>query len=414
MADTTAAQAEQIILGRAARIVLGCLTAVGAISLDFYLMAMPAIALALSASDADTQLTVSAFVVTFGLGQIFWGPVSDRFGRRVTLFVGLALYVVGSLGSAVAWNIESLIGWRLLQGFGACCGPMIARAMVRDAYRGQEASRVLALMAVILGLTPIVAPVIGGLVSEYAGWRYQFIIMGAMALILIVAVALGVRETHQPSGKGISLALQWVRAYGAHLTNRRLLYFAALVLLCAAGVFTFVSASAFIFIGEIGATPIGYAIAFSAAAGGYVMGATLLMRSKSKDRAVMFRGLVLWVGAGVTLGVLGVFDLPSGLTGMVLLAVPLMVFMMGIGHVLPVVTSMALSAAETDVGAASGLIGMMQYVSGAIAGAAVGYVSQGSHAGMCFVMAGASLSGLLLIGLRELLRKDEAGQPSVR
>jgi DHA1 family bicyclomycin/chloramphenicol resistance-like MFS transporter len=387
---------------RAARIILSFLTVVGAISTDFFVMSLPNVAATLGSSPAETQLSVSAFVITFGFGQVFWGPLSDRFGRRPVLFTALGVYVLSCVGCAFAWNIETLIAWRFVQGFGACAGPLIARAIVRDAYRGEEAARLVAFMAIVLGITPILAPLAGVMVSEFLGWRFLFIAMALAVGSMIAAVAVALPETSPPSRDGKGLLAQWTVAHVAHLRNPRLLFQVFLVGLCGSSVFSFISGSSFVYVEAIGASAIAYSLAFMSTGAGYVCGATALMRSTAGERRNLRTGLGCWTAGGLALAIIAFIDLPKGLDGVLILTLPIILYMFGLGYVLPIATARALAAAERDAGAASGLIGMFQYLCAAGGGVMVALLSNGTHFGMCVVLAVSPLLALLAIGARHV------------
>ena len=176
-------------------LVLGMLTAFGPMSIDMYLPALPALARNLGSDAAGVQLTLSSFFVGLSLGQLAYGPLADRIGRRPPLIAGIALFVVASAGCAMAGSLDVLIGWRALQAAGACAGMVISRAVVRDRHAPEEAARVLSLLMLVMGLAPILAPLAGGWVLAHAGWRAIFWVLVVFGLACLAAVLAWLPET---------------------------------------------------------------------------------------------------------------------------------------------------------------------------------------------------------------------------
>src|ERR1700674_2704835 len=199
---------------------LAVLTTLGPMSIDLYLPSLPEIEHLLRASPAQAELTISAYLVGFAVGQIIYGPVSDRYGRKPVLLAALSLFCVTSLICASAWSIETLIAARVLQALGACGSAVLARAIVRDLHEGRQAARVLSLMATIFGIAPVVAPLIGGALQHAFGWRSAFVFIFAAGVVAIVAAQLLLPETlrARPSRQFAFIDL-W-RSYGVIARDR--------------------------------------------------------------------------------------------------------------------------------------------------------------------------------------------------
>ena len=176
-------------------VLLGSLTAMGPLAIDMYLPSLPAIGADLHASAGQTQATVSAFLAGMGLGQFFYGPASDRLGRRMPLFFGIGVYVAASIACALAVSPEMLIGSRFVQALGACAGGVVSRAIVRDRFGHTDTARMLSLLMLIMGLAPILAPLLGGVFLGFGGWRLNFWFMTAFGVAVGLAAIIRLKET---------------------------------------------------------------------------------------------------------------------------------------------------------------------------------------------------------------------------
>ncbi len=247
------ASASRIQLGSGERrllLLLSALVAFGPLSIDMYLPSLPAIAADLGASDAQVQRSISGFLVGFCVGMLFYGPLSDRFGRRPVLLAGIALYLFSSLACALADSAGQLVLLRVLQALGGGAASVLARAMVRDLYPLGEAARMLALMHMVTMLAPLAAPLLGGYLMLWAGWRALFVVLALFAGLCLLAVW-RVAESHPPERRGGSLAQAFL-AYGRLLGDRRALGYVLCMGLAFAGMFAYISAAPFVFIEHFG------------------------------------------------------------------------------------------------------------------------------------------------------------------
>ncbi|MCE2933472.1 MAG: Bcr/CflA family efflux MFS transporter, partial [Hyphomicrobiales bacterium] len=227
-------------------ILLGLLTAIGPLSTDMYLPSLPSIQQHFGATTAQAQWTLSAYLLGFALGQVFYGPLSDRRGRKQVMLAGLALYAFANLASAMAPSLEVLIAARFLQGVGAA-GPMVlARAIVRDLHEGREAGQMLARMGTIMGIVPAIAPMLGAGIEILSGWRMNFLAVVFLAIALGIAVARRLPETlRQPLVSPFSVR-EIMRGYGELCRDGRFTSFAVLSAVTYAGLFAFISGSSFV------------------------------------------------------------------------------------------------------------------------------------------------------------------------
>jgi DHA1 family bicyclomycin/chloramphenicol resistance-like MFS transporter len=244
-------------------IVLGLLAAVGPFAIDMYLPALPTIAADLKTSTAATQMTLVTFFLAFGVCQIAYGPVSDMVGRKPPLYFGLVLFTVGSVGCALAPSIEWLIACRFVQGIGAASVMVIPRAIIRDLHTGIEATRLMALVMLVLSVSPILAPLTGSALIVPFGWRAVFVGVTVVAVLAIALVALFLPETRPPEDRIAVELASLLDGFGQLLHHGRFLGLTFIGGLGMASFFTFLASSSFIYIDHFGLTPTQYSLAFS-------------------------------------------------------------------------------------------------------------------------------------------------------
>ena len=373
-------------------VMLAFMTALGPLATDLYLPSLPHIGAALAASPAKVQLTLSAYLIGFSIGQIIYGPISDALGRKPVLVAAFGLFILATLACALATSVEMLIIARALQAFGAAGPIILARTMVRDLYHGPRAGREMSMMGTIMGITPIIAPILGGFLQVGLGWRSIFLTMAAGGIVLALLAALRLPETnHFRSRDHLSLATI-LESYKIVLSNKAYRAYAALLSLSYAGLFAFISASSFVFQDVYGLDEIAFGITFGICSISFVVGTMMGTRIVTKH------GFDHTIGVGVACLALGgigqwmgVIILPKALLAIV---VPEMMYFIGIGLVLPQAMAAAMTPFPERAGAASSLAGFMQMVFASAAGAIVGAFVGGSA--MPLVSASA-LSGVLAL-----------------
>jgi MFS transporter, DHA1 family, multidrug resistance protein len=342
---------------------LAFMTALGPLSTDLFLPSLPGMARALGSDLQRAQLTLSIYLFAFAIGQIIYGPIADRFGRRPTILGGLALYAMGSALCVMAPTMEMLIAARIPQALGAAAPIVLARAIVRDIYAGPQAAQELSRMGMIMGLVPAVAPLIGGLLDPLFGWRASFVALLTAGLSLAVAVVVLLPETLRERRPE---PLSFGSAFGSFGTIARHPVFRANVALSSltfAGLFSFISGSSFVLQGAYGMSPMGFAIAFSLMCLGFIAGAVT-------TQAFIGRwGLERTIRNGVACLALG----GAGMAGLMWLGVhpyaavaaPMALYAFGVGFVLPSASASAMMPFEDRAGAASSLAGLIQSSAGA-------------------------------------------------
>ncbi|MBZ9595608.1 Bcr/CflA family multidrug efflux MFS transporter [Streptomyces yangpuensis] len=366
--------------------VLGGLTALPPLSMDMYLPALPQVTGALNSSAATIQLTLTACLAGMALGQLVIGPMSDRWGRRRPLLVGMAVYVLATAICALAPTAELLISFRLLQGLAGAAGVVIARAVVRDLYDGDEMARFFSTLMLISGAAPIVAPLIGGQVLRFADWRGVFVVLTGVGAVLTLMVWRGLGETLPPERRhtgGVGSALRTMRGL---LGDRVFTGYTLTGGFAFAALFSYISASPFVVQEIYGASPQTFSLLFGLNSVGLILvgqiNGKLLVGRVSLDK-VLAVGLAVVTASTVSLLLMttGVF----GEVGLVPVATALFVLMSAMGIVLPNTNAQALMRTPHAAGSASALLGTSSFLVGAIASPLVGIAGEDTAVPMALV-----------------------------
>jgi DHA1 family bicyclomycin/chloramphenicol resistance-like MFS transporter len=348
---------------------LAMLSALGPLSMDMYLPSLPDIAHVLQAPTARVQLTVSSYLIGFAVGQVIYGPVSDRHGRRPVLLAAVALYLISTLVCAATPSVTPLIGARFLQGIGGSGSIVLARAIVRDLYSGVQAARELSLMGSISAFAPIVAPMIGGVLQTAFGWRASFIAMAAFAVVALVVAGRLLPETlRQRACQPISLS-SVVGGYGAVLRHRGFLVYLGILTISYAGLFAWISGASVVLQGIYGLSAVAFGFTFALGAAGYMLGATVA------TRLVVRLGLDRTMGLGVMVLAAGGLALAAvvaaGIPGVWLVAA-MAIYLAGLGLSMPQAMAGALTPFPDRAGTAASLMGLVQQTVAAVVAAIVG------------------------------------------
>lgn len=345
-------------------VVLGLLSAIGPFAIDMYLPALPAIGQALQADARAVQWSLMSFFVSFALSQLAYGPASDMVGRKAPLYVGIGLFVLGSVGCALAPDIPTLVAFRFVQGLGGGAVAVIPRAIVRDLYTGTEATRLMSTLLLVFSVSPILAPLIGSLVIDVAGWRAIFWVVSAIGLVGLILMAVSLPETRPASARqGSGLGSTW-RALSLLVRDTRFLGLTGIGALGLGGFFVYLANSSFVLIEHHGLSPREYGLAFAANAASFIgvsQFTSRLTRRHGLPRVI----LVAVTGFAVTMTVLALLNL-AGVDRLDVLIALLMVGFGFLGLVLPTSSVLALEAHGAIAGAASALMGTVQLIMGAV------------------------------------------------
>ena len=361
-------------------LVLGLLSAIGPFAIDMYLPSLPAIGRALQADMPTVQLSLTVFFLSFALSQVLYGPASDMFGRKPPLYAGIALFVAGSIGCALAHDIGTLLVFRFVQGLGGGAPNVITRAVVRDLHTGHEATRLMSLLMLVFSVSPILAPLAGSFIVEAAGWPAVFWTVAAIGVAGLALTALALEETRPPAdrhGSGLASTLRafWLLARDAHFMGMT-----GVASLGVAAFFIYLSNSSFVLINQYGLTPRQYGLAFAVNAASFIGVSQLTGRltqryGLTRVVSVSSAGFALAMVAGAALHA-------AGADGLATMIVVLMIGFGFLGLVIPTTSVMALDHHGEIAGAASALMGTLQMVGGAVVIAVMGLVTHGGAQAM--------------------------------
>jgi DHA1 family bicyclomycin/chloramphenicol resistance-like MFS transporter len=351
---------------------LATVLALGPFAIDMYLASLPEIGETFSAPPWAVQLTLTGYLLLLGLGQIVAGPISDAFGRRRPLFIGLVTFIAGCLLAALAPNMIVLVLARMLQGVGGAIAFVVANSSVRDRTRGDAATRVFALLMTVTAVAPILAPVLGGFLGQALGWRSVFVALAVLGVVALVVARSYLPESLEPAQRAPLRFTPVLRAYGHHLRNPR--FVCALTALGTAFVFLFsyLGGASYVYQGHFDLDQAAFGLVFGATGVSVLLGAVTAHRLTgrlSTARLAILGTVVTAAGAAVAL--LGALDPPS----LPVVAVGIGLGLAGLGCFEPALMALCMSAVETDIGAASALIGALQYLLGAATTALVALVA---------------------------------------
>jgi len=373
---------------------LAGLSAVGPLTTDMYLPSMPDIARLLGASTAQVQLTISSYLIGFAAGQIVYGPVSDRHGRKPVLLAAIALYCAASLACALAPSIEMLIAARFAQALGGSGGIVLARAMVRDLYAGARAGRELSVIGAVMALAPMLAPVVGGVLQTGFGWRSVFFTLTAAGIGGAAVVALLLPETLARRAAEPVSVVSMARSYRTVVRNPAYLAYLSLATASYAGLFAWLSGSSFVLQDLYGLSALAFGVAFAVGSVGNLIGSTLSARLSHRfglDGVLGFGGCAVALG-----GLVMAAAVALGLGSAASLVLAMAIYLTGLGMVLPQSIAGAMTPFPERAGAASSLLGFVQQSVAALFGAIVG-VLLGSSAWP--LAGGVALAGCVTLAL---------------
>lgn len=373
-------------------VVLAALTALGPLATDMYLPAMPAMAAAMDTGPDQVQLTLSLYMVGFALAQLICGPLSDRFGRKPVMIVGIGLFLLASLLCAFAPTIEILLVGRFLQALGGAAGPVLGRAAVRDIYGPLEAGRILSYMASTMALAPALAPIVGAGLLLFFGWESVFMLLAIYAAVMLAMLVLAMPEPLPEERRQSVHPTAILGNFRMLLTQRSFLGYTLVNATGFSGLFAYLSGSSFVLIEFMGLSPLQYGIGFSLIVGGFFTGSLTSGRYShrlGRDRLILIACL-MGALAGTVMAVLAL----AGVYAAWAVIGPQVLFLFGFGILMPQSMAGALAPNPHCAGSASSLFGFLQMTTAALVGAVVGQLHDGTSRTMAIAI---GLAGILAL-----------------
>ncbi len=377
-------------------LVLAALCAAGPLGIDMYLPSIPDMALSLGSSEGAVQLSLMTFFVGLMLGQLVYGPLSDKFGRKPLIYLGLTVFILGSIGCALAQNVIQLQWLRFLQGLGGSIGMVIAFAIVKDAFSGATMGKMLSLILAVLGLSPVVAPMIGNLLQGMGSWRTIFWALTVYGVVTVLAAAILLPETRSATDReGFALS-RTLHNYSKILFDKRFIPFALALCIAQAGFFAYIAGSASVFISEYGLSPTQFSLLFGVNALGLLFAA--IFNPRLHHRVGPLKAYrIMNTAYFIVLGLLMIY-LMSGHSNLFVLSAGLFVTVSLLGFIMPTGSQLALMQQREYAGTASALLGSMQFGAGAmITGISGALVHMGGTGLILVMLVCAAVSALICL-----------------
>jgi len=378
-------------------IVLGLITAVGPFAIDMYLPALPSMGQSLGASTGAVQMSLMAYFIVIGICQLFYGPLSDIVGRKLPIYGGLIIFTVGSIGCSLAPNIEILIGFRVVQAFGACAGMVIPRAIVRDLYTGHDATRLMSLLMLTVSISPILAPLTGSFVIAAFGWRGVFAVLTIAAVLALILAVTQLKETREDHHRADSTWRGAFSAYGLLLRDGE---FIGLVLVGALGVssfFVYLGSASFVLINHYGLSPKLFSLCFALNAASF-FGFSQLTGMLTQRFGLPPVVRIAAAGFAFAMVVLALV-FAAGIDNLFALMAPLFIGYGFLGLVIPTTAVLALEHHGAIAGTASALMGALQMIIGSAVMALAGLFANGMPQPMVYGIAACAVAAFLVTQL---------------
>lgn len=378
-------------------LLLGLLSALGPFSIDMYLPGFPVIANDLNTSVDRVSYSLSSYFVGVCAGQMLWGPLLDRFGRKRPLYIGLVIYIFASLGCAVSGNIEMLIGFRFLQALGGCVGMVAPRAVVRDVFPVSENAKVFSLLILVIGISPIIAPTAGSFFIAAFGWHSVFLVLAVISVFLLLAVIFSLPESKQPDPSFSLRPKPIVNKFLYVLKEPQFFTYSLTGAVASAGLYAYLSGSPFVFMELFGVSEQHYSWIFALVAGGLIGSSQLnnLLLKKYSSQQIIRTVLSVQVGVGLLLAI----GTAAGFLNLYTTIFLIFLFLCCQGFSFPNASALSMAPFSREAGSASALMGAIQMGMGAVASALVGVFFNGSALPMTGVMAGCALVALLILSI---------------
>ncbi len=369
----------------------------GPTAVDMYLPALPSLAAGLGTDLGRVQLTLATFFAGLSIGQLFWGPLADRYGRRPALLFGLALFTLSSAACAMATSVDALIVMRFFQAVGSSCGMVVVLAIVRDCFPPEGAARMLSRLMLIMGVAPVFAPLLGGQVLAWFGWRAIFWFVTIAGAACLVSIAVQLKETRPEHTHVPKDLFAVIAGFGTILTHRRFVGYALTRGSAYGGMFALITGSPFVFIEFFGVPPQYFGWVFGAAAATMIAASQLngpLLKRFTPEH-LLARTMVVTVTAGLLLVSAALLFSGFGLWGLLAIMIPQLFYSGTLGLVQPLAASQAMAPFGARAGAASSMFGCLSFLMAALASSSVSFFHNGTVLPMTGTIAAAGVLAFL-------------------
>jgi DHA1 family bicyclomycin/chloramphenicol resistance-like MFS transporter len=389
-------------------LILGALTALGPFSIDMYLPGFPAIAKSFHVTIGQVSLSLSSFFVGIALGQLLYGPLLDRYGRKNPLYVGLVIYIVTSIGCYFCTSIDALILLRFIQAIGSCAAGVASMAMVRDIFPIKDNAKIFAFLILILGASPMIAPTVGGYVTAVWDWHIIFIILTGLAVLILIAVIFFLPESYKPDPTYSLKPKPIINSFLLVFKEPQFYTYALAGSFAFAGLFVYVAGSPLVFMGVFNVSAKTYGWIFAGLSVGFIGSSQVnnLLMKRFKSEQIVFFALIVQLIITV-LFLTGSLNGWFGLAGTIFM---IFILLCCVGTISPNASALSLAPFSKGAGTASALMGALQLGLGALASFSVSFFDSKSAAPMAGIMAGSTIVAflILIIGRRKIVETVEA------
>ncbi|PHN06787.1 multidrug effflux MFS transporter [Flavilitoribacter nigricans] len=381
-------------------LILGLLTAMGPLSIDLYLPAFGDIAQSLGTDISSVSLSLSSYFIGLSIGQVIYGPFLERFGRKKPIYIGVLIYIFAALGCAATTSVQGLIVYRFFQALGACGGLVAARAVVRDLFDTREVARVFSMLIMVVAVSPIIAPTLGGYITTHFHWRYVFGLLVVLALLILAGTIILLPESRPPNPAYSMRPASILKNYREVLRNPHFFIFAISGSIAYAGVYAYLSGSPHLYLEIFGVSQSQYGLIFAFVAAGLIGASQVnnLILHRYSSENIIWMALILQSAIAVIL--LAVYMLDYA--GFYTITLLLFAYLCCLGFIFPNASALSLSGLGHTAGNASALLGGIQMVMGALASALVSFFLDQTSIAMFLVLNVCAFSalGLLSFGSR--------------
>ena len=393
-------------------LILGFLTAIGPLSIDMYLPAFPDIAKSLHTSVAQITLSLSSFFIGISVGQLFYGPLLERFGRKKPLYAGLCIYLLASVGCAFAASVNALIALRLLQALGGCVGMVASRAMVRDLFDVKENAKIFSTLMLVVAVSPIIAPTLGGYITAALGWHYVFVMLIIIGVVILTGIYFLLPETKKPDPEFSLKPVSIIKSYASVVIHPQFYTYALTAAVSAAAIYAYIGGSPHVFMEIYKVNEKQYGWIFALIAMGLIGASqlnTVLLKNYTSVQIIKV-ALTCQAIIGIAMALISLF----GWGDLFITIFFIFIFLACQGFVFPNASALSLASFGHNAGSASALLGSIQMGIGAGSSALVSLLQNDTALPMTGVMACCAIAALSVFSMGRKIIVTRAGTDRVK